>query len=84
MTIRLKDLPDSVRIGVEDTGVGIAQEDFPKVFDKFVQIAHGLDSVKGTGLGMPIAKQLVELHGGRIWFESEKGKGTTFYFTIPK
>jgi signal transduction histidine kinase/putative methionine-R-sulfoxide reductase with GAF domain len=73
-----------VEISVSDTGVGIAPEDQPKIFEEFRQVgtdyAH---KVEGTGLGLTLAKKFVELHGGRIWVESELGKGSTFVFTLP-
>lgn len=69
---------------VEDTGIGIKKEDIEKAFMEFVQINGGTDrEIKGTGLGLPIAKKFIEMHGGRIWVESEFGKGSIFYFTIP-
>lgn len=75
---------DYIKISIEDTGIGIAKEDVPKVFDKFQQIESTLSrDVGGTGLGLPIAKQLVEAHRGFIWLESEPQKGTTFSFILP-
>jgi signal transduction histidine kinase len=71
-------------ISVHDTGVGIAPEDQATVFEEFRQV--GRDYTKkqeGTGLGLTLTKKFVELHGGRIWLESEPGKGSTFTFTIP-
>ncbi len=84
ITIAIKDNKNDVQVSVKDTGVGIEKEDFEKVFDKFKQIDNKLKTEKGSGLGMPIAKGIVEAHGGNIWLESELGKGTTFYFTLPK
>ena len=73
-----------VRVSVSDTGAGISTEEREKIFDKFYQIAaNGEPKPKGTGLGLAICKTLVELHGGKIWVESELGKGSTFYFTLP-
>ncbi len=73
-----------IKVSIEDTGIGIKEEDVPKVFDKFQQIESSLSrTVGGTGLGLPIAKQLLEAHNGHIWFESEFQKGTTFNFIIP-
>ncbi len=71
-------------VRVQDSGVGIKDEDIPLVFQQFRQVG-GMEHRKagGTGLGMPITKNLVELHGGRIWLESSYGAGTTFFFTIP-
>ncbi|MDQ7096736.1 [Fe-Fe] hydrogenase large subunit C-terminal domain-containing protein [Desulfosporosinus sp. PR] len=75
---------EEVMISVVDQGIGIAREDEEKVFEKFKQIGDTLtDKPKGTGLGLPICKQIVEYHGGRIWVESEPGKGSCFSFTLP-
>jgi len=71
-------------ISVRDTGIGIAPEDQQTVFEEFRQV--GVDYTKkqeGTGLGLALTKKFVELHGGKIWLESEPGKGSTFTFTIP-
>ena len=69
---------------VEDTGAGIAAENLPKVFAKFEQFSADYEEKqKGTGLGLSIAKAIVELHGGRIWVQSELGKGSGFFFTLP-
>ena len=75
---------DELVVEIVDTGIGIAPEDREKVFERFKQVGDLLtDKPKGTGLGLPICKQIVEYHGGRIWVESELGKGSTFCFTIP-
>ncbi len=72
------------KVSVSDTGQGIPKEDLPHIFDKFRQAkTKATRGEKGSGLGLAIVKNLVELHGGRVWVESEIGKGTTFYFTIP-
>ena len=74
----------SVEISVSDTGVGIAAEDQPKVFEEFRQVGSDYaHKVEGTGLGLTLAKKFVELHGGKIWLDSEVGKGSTFTFTLP-
>ena len=71
-------------VSVTDSGIGIAPADQPKVFEKFKQVGDTLtDKPKGTGLGLPICKEIVEYHGGNIWVESEPGKGSTFAFTLP-
>ncbi|HZG53975.1 MAG TPA: ATP-binding protein [Pyrinomonadaceae bacterium] len=73
-----------LRIAVADTGVGIARDDLPLLFDKYEQARHrAARSEKGTGLGLYITRQLVELHGGTIHVESEVGRGSTFSFTLP-
>ncbi len=73
-----------VIVGITDTGIGIAPEDHDAVFEQFKQVGDTLtDKPKGTGLGLPICKEIVEHHGGRIWLESELGKGSTFFFALP-
>ena len=65
--------------------MGIAPADQPKVFERFKQVGDTLtDKPKGTGLGLPICREIVEHHGGRIWVESELGKGSTFSFSLPR
>jgi CheY-like chemotaxis protein len=69
---------------ITDTGIGIAEKDHAAVFEQFKQVGDTLtDKPKGTGLGLPICKEIVEHHGGRIWLESEIGKGSTFLFAVP-
>jgi signal transduction histidine kinase/DNA-binding response OmpR family regulator len=73
-----------VVVSVIDTGVGISPADQPKVFERFKQVGDTLtDKPKGTGLGLPICREIVEHHGGRVWVESEPGKGSTFSFSLP-
>jgi signal transduction histidine kinase len=75
---------DLLEISVADTGVGIKPEDIPKLFNEFTQLENAYTKQhEGTGLGLALTKRLVELHGGRIWVESEPGKGSTFTFTMP-
>ena len=75
---------NEVLISVIDTGNGIADEEHVRVFEKFTQVTDTLTGKpRGTGLGLPICKQIVEYHGGRIWIESEPGNGSTFSFTLP-
>ena len=83
--IHARQADGSVEISVSDTGVGIAPEDQAKIFEEFRQVgADYAHKVEGTGLGLTLAKKFVELHGGRIWVESEVGKGSTFSFTLPE
>jgi len=70
-----------VRISVSDGGPGIAAEDLGKIFDPFWQAKR--TASLGTGLGLKIAKSIVEAHGGRIWAESRAGEGTTFHVSLP-
>jgi signal transduction histidine kinase len=72
-----------VRVSVTDTGPGVASEDQERIFEQFQQAESGLELREGTGLGLALSKRLVELHGGRLWLESELGKGSTFVFTLP-
>jgi signal transduction histidine kinase/CheY-like chemotaxis protein len=76
--------PDEVVFSVTDSGVGIAKDDLNKVFEKFRQVGDVLTGkANGTGLGLPICKEIVLHHGGRIWVESKPGRGSTFFFSIP-
>jgi signal transduction histidine kinase len=75
---------EAVEISVSDTGIGIAPDDLPKIFEEFRQVGSDYaHKTEGTGLGLTLAKKFVELHGGKIWVESEVGKGSTFILTIP-
>jgi signal transduction histidine kinase len=73
---------DSTVVSVEDTGIGIPEEDIPKLFNRFSQGTSKKRSV-GTGLGLYLARQIIEAHNGKIWLESEPGKGSKFNFSIP-
>ena len=74
----------NVIVSVDDNGVGIAQEDLEKIFDKFQQAGERIATdISGTGLGLSISKEIIELHGGKIWAENKKGEGVKFIFTLP-
>jgi len=84
VTCRAERRGRDVVVSVIDTGLGIAPADQPKVFERFKQVGDTLtDKPKGTGLGLPICREIVEHHGGRVWVESEIGKGSTFAFSLP-
>jgi Amt family ammonium transporter len=84
ITIRTVLRDKHVEISVADRGIGIKAEDIPKLFQTFYQL-DGSHSRKheGTGLGLALTKKLVELHGGKVWVESEFGQGSTFVFSLP-
>ena len=85
ITTRVRDEGDKLRFSVSDQGLGIPTEHMDKVFQRFHRV-HSGDSqrVSGTGIGLFLVKNLVQAHGGAIWVESEMGKGSTFFFTLPK
>lgn len=84
VTIHLDSEKDKLKVTIEDTGTGISKEDIAHLFKKFHQVdSSHTRNVGGTGLGLYISKAIVELHGGKIWVESEVGKGSRFIFEIP-
>jgi len=73
-----------IEVAVKDTGVGIPKDQHKKVFSRFFRASNVMRmGIEGTGLGLFIAKNIIEAHGGKIWLESEENKGSTFYFTLP-
>ena len=84
ITILGENLEDKIKISIIDTGEGIPSDYVEKVFDKFQQVTQGKKKRKGTGLGLTICRYVIESHKGKIWAESEFGKGSTFTFWIPK
>ncbi len=84
-TITLESLEDEVKVCIRDQGQGIPADELPSIFNAFQKTSvKSTDGEKSTGLGLAIVKKIVEAHGGRIWCESEVGKGTAFCFTLPK
>ena len=80
-----KEEPGEVLLYVKDSGIGIAREHHELIFESFRQVDEGeTRDYGGTGLGLSVARSLVELHGGRIWVESELGQGSTFYVELPR
>jgi signal transduction histidine kinase len=82
VSLKLIELQDEVQVEIQDTGSGIPKDQIDKIFDKFVRVVA--ERKEGTGLGLPIAKDIITLHKGRIRVESEHGKGSRFIFVLPK
>lgn len=73
-----------IKVTIEDNGPGFSGDQLKWIFEKFRQVpTSGAPMIKGTGLGLAIVKQIITAHGGRVWAESEPGRGSTFYFTLP-
>jgi signal transduction histidine kinase len=83
IAIRAKDMGAEYQFAIEDNGCGIEQEHAGIIFQAFKRL-HTRDEIEGSGLGLSICRKITEMHGGGIWVESEPGKGSIFYFTIPK
>lgn len=83
ITVLLKEKKKEIVVSVIDTGIGIAADEIPQLFTKFHRVDKGLETIPGTGLGLYICRLIIEAHGGRIWVESEEGKGSTFSFSLP-
>ena len=81
ISIRCRHEGNTVRVAVQDTGAGIKEEDIPRLFHRFEQLEN--TKTGGTGLGLAISKEIIDLHRGKIWIESEEGKGSTFLFLLP-
>jgi signal transduction histidine kinase len=81
VVVRVERLHDELRFAVRDTGIGVPPEMLGKIFERFRQVKGG--DGRGVGLGLYIAKRIVQAHGGRIWAESRLGEGSTFFFTLP-
>ncbi len=83
VTISVEKETEKIKVKVSDTGVGIQRKNLPFIFDKFYRAERPTDKKRGTGLGLSIAKEIIKSHGGDIWAESRRGKGSTFYFRLP-
>lgn len=85
VTIDARSRQASVVISIQDNGIGIPEGELPHIFERFYQIGHPLTRQhNGAGLGLAVAKELVELHSGRLWAESASNQGSTFYFSLPR
>lgn len=84
VTFKARSIKNEIVLSIIDTGVGIVETHRDSIFEKFKQSGESLKGrPKGTGLGLPICKEIVEGHGGRIWVESKQGEGSSFTFTLP-
>jgi len=84
VTVKLEEDSGYFKVAVMDNGIGIPARDLPRVFERFFQVeTHLTRRYGGMGLGLAVAKAMIELHGGRIWVESEEGRGSTFTFLLP-
>lgn len=86
ITVNMRQQNDDIQVDVQDNGVGIALEEQPRIFERFFRGEHPLVlATPGTGLGLPIVRQLIEMHNGRIWMSSAgvPGEGSVFSFTLP-
>jgi two-component system phosphate regulon sensor histidine kinase PhoR len=85
VTVHIRDDGTYLRVEVSDTGIGIPKDKLERIFERFYQVDNSLARrFEGMGLGLSITKQIVEAHGGEIWAESEVGRGSTFFFTLPR
>jgi signal transduction histidine kinase len=81
---KLDQATKSVKVSVKDSGIGIPAEQQDRIFTKFYRSSNALrKETSGSGLGLFVTRNIIESHGGKIWFESQEGKGTTFFFTLP-
>ncbi len=85
ISVAVRDVDGHIEVAVTDSGIGMGPEHLATVFERYARVeTRGTRHIRGTGLGLFLSKQLVELHGGRIWVDSELGKGSTFTFRLPK
>ena len=79
----IEEQTDTIQVSVQDFGVGMSVKHLNKVFDRYYRVEEHAVHFQGLGIGLYISKNIVERHGGKMWVESEPGKGSTFYFTLP-
>jgi two-component system sensor histidine kinase VicK len=84
VTVKVEEDSGYMKVTVSDDGIGIPVKDLPRVFERFFQVeSHLTRRYNGMGLGLAVARSMIELHNGRIWAESVEGKGSTFTFLLP-
>ncbi len=83
IAIKVTASSNAITISCSDTGIGIPEYEFGAIFERLYRVKQDKMGRPGVGLGLAICKKLIEAHGGQIWVESEVGKGSTFYFTLP-
>jgi two-component system phosphate regulon sensor histidine kinase PhoR len=83
VVVSVRTAGDEIRLSVEDHGMGIPKADQPRIFERFYKVDRVRVRGGGTGLGLAIARHVIGQHGGRIWVESEEGRGSTFTFALP-
>lgn len=84
ITVKLEDLHSCIVLSISDEGLGVPQKDLPHLFDRFYRVDKARSREQGgTGLGLAISKEVIELHGGKIWAESVENQGSTFIFELP-
>ena len=82
--VGVQDKGEFLMVSVSDDGIGVPSEDREKIFERFYRAGNRSEvNVPGTGLGLAIAREIVDKHGGKIWLESQLGKGSTFHFVLP-
>jgi two-component system phosphate regulon sensor histidine kinase PhoR len=85
VTIKLQEQNDEYLVSIIDQGIGVSPEYFDHIFERFYRVRNDVSrQYSGIGLGLYVAKAIVEAHGGRIWLSNNQGKGSTFYFTLPR
>jgi signal transduction histidine kinase len=85
IVVGVQDGGDRLQVSVSDQGIGIPRDQHERIFERFYQVDGSAQRrYGGAGLGLAIVKRIVEDHGGQVWVESEPGRGSTFYFTVPK
>ena len=81
--IEVAQLNDEIKVSVRDTGIGMSAHHLEKIFDRYYRVEEHAIQFQGLGIGLYISYEIILRHNGKLWAESEPGKGSTFYFTLP-